>query len=360
VELTSSEELTGEMGSVGVVVPCYRYGHLLERSVGSVLDQPGIDVRVLIIDDASPDDSAERARELAAADPRVEVAVHPENRGHITTYNEGLLEWADTDYALLLSADDRVTPGALTRAVEFLDAHPRAGLVYGNYLRFTDDTDLPPARTGTPSWHSYDGLEWLRRRFRHGNGCMASPEVVVRTSVQRTVGGYDPALPHTGDIEMWMRFAVHGDMGFLAGVDQAYYRTHGSNMSAGYLADSGLGDLRQRLAAYDSFLAKEGDRVPDRGELHRLVRRKLAGDALWRAARAYDHGRVGTEPVEELLAFAEEVCDDARRLPEYRALRLRRRIGPRGSAVIGPLVPRAYWRRVQRDLWWRRWRRTGQ
>lgn len=348
------------MGSVGVVVPCYRYGHLLERSVGSVLDQPGVDVRVLVIDDASPDDSADRAKELAATDPRVEVVVHPENRGHIATYNEGLLEWADTDYALLLSADDRVTPGALTRAVEFLDAHPRAGLVYGNYLRFSDDAALPAARTGTPSWRSYAGLDWLGRRFRHGNGCMASPEVVVRTSVQREVGGYDPALPHTGDIEMWMRFSVHGDMGFLAGVDQAFYRVHGANMSAGYLADAGLADLQQRLAAYDSFLAKEGELVPGRAELEAVVRRRLAGDALWRAARAYDHGRVDTEPVADLVAFAEEICDEAARLPEYRALRLRRRIGPGPSTLLGPLAPGAYRRRLQRELWWRRWRRTGQ
>src|SRR3954469_9924498 len=45
------------MNSVAVVVPCYRYGQFLEDSVGSVLSQRGVDVRVLIIDDASPDDS---------------------------------------------------------------------------------------------------------------------------------------------------------------------------------------------------------------------------------------------------------------------------------------------------------------
>src|SRR3954452_6789000 len=96
-----------QVGSVGVVVPCYRYGHFLQDAVDSVLDDPTLDVRVLIVDDASPDDSAERARELARRDPRIEVAVHPENRGHIATYNEGLLEWCDADYTVLLSADDR-------------------------------------------------------------------------------------------------------------------------------------------------------------------------------------------------------------------------------------------------------------
>jgi len=51
------------MSSVSVVIPCYNYGHFLEEAVTSVLDdQEGVDVRVLIIDDASSDDSADVAR----------------------------------------------------------------------------------------------------------------------------------------------------------------------------------------------------------------------------------------------------------------------------------------------------------
>src|SRR5215470_6327097 len=87
------------MSSVSVVIPCYKYGHFLEDVIGSVLDdQEGVDVRVLIIDDASTDDSAEVARKIAARDPRVEVIVHETNKGNIATFNEGLLDWADGDY----------------------------------------------------------------------------------------------------------------------------------------------------------------------------------------------------------------------------------------------------------------------
>src|SRR5262245_27952486 len=120
------------MSSVSVVIPCYNYGHFLEDVVSSVLDdQPGVDVRALIIDDASPDDSADVARKIAARDPRVDLIVHPINKGHIATYNEGLLEWADGDYCVMISADDRLTPGALGRARDLFDAHPNVGFVYG-------------------------------------------------------------------------------------------------------------------------------------------------------------------------------------------------------------------------------------
>jgi len=245
------------MSSVSVVIPCYKYGHFLADCVRSVLEeQQGLDVRVLIIDDASPDDSAEAAYKLAASDPRIEVRVHEKNKGHIATYNEGLLEWADGTYVALLSADDRLVPGALVRAAALLDAHPEAGFAYGRPLRFQHGGPLPKARTEGTGQVVYPGQWWLERRFREGSGCITSPEVVVRTSLQRQVGGYDPALPHAGDIEMWMRLAAHADVGYVRGADQAYYRVHGGNMST---TDFGgqLDDLRQRRVAFESVKRAE-------------------------------------------------------------------------------------------------------
>src|SRR5215472_2760633 len=116
------------MSSISVVIPCYNYGHFLRDAVDSALNgQDGVDVRVLVIDDASTDDSAEIAQKLAVEDPRIEVIVHSANKKNLATYNEGLLEWADGDYSVLLDADDRLTPGSLKRAADFMDANPNVG-----------------------------------------------------------------------------------------------------------------------------------------------------------------------------------------------------------------------------------------
>jgi glycosyltransferase involved in cell wall biosynthesis len=347
------------VSTVSVVVPCYKYGHYLEQSVGSALHgQDGVDVRVLIIDDASPDDSAERARELAAADPRVQVSVHPRNRGHIATYNEGLLDWADGDYCVLLSADDRLVPGALVRAAALLDEHPEVGFCYGHPLRFQEGRPLPNARTEGTGWTVWEGDWWLRRRFAAGQGCITSPEVMVRTTLQQKVGGYDPALPHAGDIEMWMRLAAHADVGYLRGVDQAYYRVHGANMSTTQFGGS-MDDLRQRLSAYEAVLERCGDRLEERAELDSMVHRTLARQALRRAARAYDRGRTNRVPVDELVEFAAACWPEYRTLPEYRGLAVRRHIGVRAMPYLQPLVLTALAHKGREKLWWRTWRRTG-
>lgn len=339
------------MSSVSVVIPCYKYGHFLQEAVSSVLDdQPGSDVRVLVIDDASADGSVDVARGIAAGDDRVQVTEHATNRGHIATYNEGLLEWADGDYAVLLSADDRLTPGALRRATDLLDAHPGVGFAYGRPSHFQHGASLPQARTSVAGWSVWTGEWWIGRRFHDAHNCITSPEVVVRTSLQKQVGGYDPRLPHTGDLEMWMRLAAHADVGYIRGVDQAFYRVHGHNMTKSW---SPLVDLHQRRMAFEVLLERCADNLPDNERLSDIVHRKLAREALWSAARAYDRGQTGQTPVADLIAFAFDCWPGANRLPEYRGLRLRQHIGARTMPYLQPLVLSAVTRRAQ-NWWWRR------
>lgn len=320
------------MSSVSVVIPCYKYGQFLEDAVSSVLDdQVGADVRVLVIDDASPDDSADVARKIAARDPRVEVIVHAENKGNIATFNEGLLEWADGDYCALVSADDQLTPGALGRARDLLDARPNVGFVYGHALWVTHGSEPPAARTRVRGWSVWSGGSWLERLFRSGENPITSPEVVMRTSVLRRVGGFDPRLPHAADMELFMRLAANADVGFLRGVDQAFYRLHQENMRKGY---SRLADLRERRAVYETVLDRYGSTLPDADGLQEAMRRQLAREALWEAGRAYGWRGAQQEQADELTAFAVDCWPGVRHLALYRTLRSRTRTGPRGAAFL--------------------------
>jgi glycosyltransferase involved in cell wall biosynthesis len=330
------------VSSVSVVIPCYRYGHFLEAAVSSVLDdQEGVDVRVLIIDDASPDDSAAVAREIATRRDEVEVIVHDVNQGNIATFNEGLLEWADGDYCLLLSADDRATPGALARARDLMDAHPEAGMVYGRALWVEDGSPLPSARTTVLGWSVWSGQEWLEHRFRQAENPLTTPEVVARTSLLHQVGGYDPQLPKAADMELFMRLAAYAHVGFIRGVDQAFYRLHSTNMSKSVTA---LMDLRQRRSVFEVVLERYGDRLADTDRLSDVVHRQLSREALWAAGRVYDRGRLreselgrklmgggsqeDEEDVDELLAFAADCWAGVEGIRLYRTLNARRRLGP--------------------------------
>lgn len=297
---------TGTNPTVSVVIPCYNYGHYLPVAVDSVASQDGVDVDVLIIDDCSTDDSFDVAQALAARDPRVRAIRNEENARLIATANKGL-SLATGAYALLISADDALAPGALERATSLMEANPDVGMAYGHVNYFTTE-ELPADMPGASShWVIWDGAEWARRVFASARGPVASPEAVVRTSIMREVGDYDPNFPHTSDLQMWLRFAARSSIGFVGGTTQAYYRMHGANMSVTQFGlDSDrrpLRDLRFRMDAFESTssLFPQGDRYLT------AARRSVAADALDLARIALDAGPEAQEYVEEIVAYAAEL-----------------------------------------------------
>jgi glycosyltransferase involved in cell wall biosynthesis len=339
-----------------VVVPCHDYGTYLGQCVNSVIDRPGVDLEVLVIDDASTDDTPTIGAALAATDSRITFTRHDERLGHVATYNEGLAR-ATGDYALVLSADDAVVPGALGRAARFLDDEPTVGLVYGRTV-FFEHGALPLARHGGGHRRVRAGNDWIAARCRAGTNCISSPEAVVRTSLLRRIGAYRDELPMTGDLELWLRCAAHADVGYLRGTDQAYYRRHANSMFRARLADP-LIDLCHRRAAFELFFTYQRLFVVDADVLEDDYRRALAREALHKASRAYDHDRVSDRTVARLVEFAESTYEAAQSLPEAAGLRLRRRLGPRVSRWMPPLAGVAAAGRVRDVVTTWRWSRTG-
>jgi hypothetical protein len=346
--------------TVGVIVPCYRYAHVLEGCVASVLEQEGVDVRVLIVDDCSPDDTPAVATRLAAQDPRVEYRRNPENLGLIGTANVGLAWADDKDYTVLISADDLLVPGALQRATAIMEAEPSVGMVYGHAPYWHVGTERPQLKGRWKATQRWRGADWVRLRCRSGHNCISSPEVVVRTVVQRAVGGYDPRCTHCSDLNMWLRIAAVSDVARVRGIAQAIYRVDPNGMLRS--AHSALGDLRERRATFDSFFETGAERLADADALRAMAGRTLARQALWRASRAYDRGLVSGPdalPVDELVAFAFEVCPDARRLREWRGLQVRRRIGAGRSMLFVPFVATGAAHRLRGHVSQLRWRARG-
>jgi glycosyltransferase involved in cell wall biosynthesis len=342
--------------TVDVVVPCYNYSRYLRACVHSVLAQQGVDVRVLIIDDASSDKTPDVGSELASADQRVQFRRHEVNRGHIATYNEGLLGWSTADYCVLLSADDMLAPGSLRRATHIMNADPSIGMVYGRPFYFHDEAVLSRISSRERGCTRWSGAEWLEGRCRAGHNVIASPEVVVRGSVQRAVGGYCKDLPHVADFEMWLRIAAVSDIAYVRGVPQAFYRRHASSMTS---HRTQLIDLNERRNAFETFFKHYRDRIVGAEILRSLADRALAREALWAACRAYDHNQVEQRLASELIAFALETCPQATSLPEYAALRRRQRLGPVVCKRTQVFAVPAMARRMRKWLWWRLWERRG-
>lgn len=113
---------------VTTVIPCFNGADLVERAIDSALAQQGCDMRVIVIDDGSSDDSVARCVSRVALEPRLRVVCLGVNRGAGWARNVGI-ERADGRYLAFLDHDDWWRPDKLARQVAALAASG-AGLCY--------------------------------------------------------------------------------------------------------------------------------------------------------------------------------------------------------------------------------------
>ena len=123
--------------------------------------------------------------------------------------------------------------------------------------------------------------------------------------------------------------------------------SHWKNMTK---ARTQLVDLRHWRLAYEAVLESCAGRLPDAAHLPEIVRRRLGGEALWSAARAYDRGCTGQIPVDDLVEFAFDCWPEAGKLPVYRRLRLRQGTSARSMPCLQPFILSAVAHKVEN--WW--------
>jgi glycosyltransferase involved in cell wall biosynthesis len=286
------------MASVDVAIPNYNYAHYLEGCVKSILRQKVEKLRVLIIDNASTDGSALVAQKLAAMDPRVELRLRPKNLGAHASFNEAI-DWAQSDYFLILCSDDLLAPNALANAVSIMEQHPDVCLAHGeSHFAKPEDVDRGEADAKPAIWSVEEGTAVIERLCRSGRNPISGPTVLVRTAIQKAVGHYNPNLKHTDDLEMWLRIAARGKVA-QTNSRQAIARVHSFNQSASV---KNIHQWNRHFeAAYRAFFLGDGAALPNAPGMLRTVKRALSDRSYSSALTSLSRG----EPVAiELLLNA--------------------------------------------------------
>ncbi len=122
-----------------VVIPAYMSDRYLGEAIQSVLDQTFSDFEVIVVNDASPDNTTAVVADFK--DPRIKYIVHPENRGLPATRNTAIRA-SSGKYIALLDADDVFHPDKLQAHYEFLEKNPNIGVTYNSRFDLGDSTQL--------------------------------------------------------------------------------------------------------------------------------------------------------------------------------------------------------------------------
>lgn len=173
---------------VTVAIPTYNRAHYLKESIPSVLAQTFMDFNLVIIDNASTDNTGEVVRSFA--DPRIEYFRNECNLGIIGNWNRAI-ELCVGEYLNIFGDDDKMLPNFLEKSVTILDAFPQIGFTFshcnkvneqGEFIRLWG-YDFPPAGY-------IRGHEYLMLTVKFGCCLTNSSTVLVRRSVHDRVGAY--------------------------------------------------------------------------------------------------------------------------------------------------------------------------
>ena len=278
--------------TVSFVVPCYKFAHLLPECVHSILSQTFTDFELLIMDDCSPDNTAEVAASFA--DRRVKYCRNDHNLGHLSNYNKGI-GLARGQYVWLISADDYLCkPYLLERYVTLLNRQPSVGYACcaGLWLEDGRQTGVVPYSRYTDVDCIVPGQQFLTTLLK-GNLVLAASGLVRRECYAR-FGAFPLDMPYTGDWYLWCLFAMHYDVAFFA-EPMVCYRLHPQSMTSTVMAENRQQDIGL-TSSLDLILAvkQQADAAGFAG---------VANDCLLALGHIYGHRLLSQHYYDQLLTL---------------------------------------------------------
>jgi hypothetical protein len=260
--------------TVSIIIPAYNASGLLEAAIASIAAQTLREIEVILVDDASSDDTAAQARTLLARHGLAhEVIRLAANAGPAAARNRGVAAARGT-YVAFLDADDEWLPDKLRLQVALMEANPKVTLC-GCQADWVDGsgTVIGPLYQDLPALLP-DGWKLLL-----WNCYVATPCAMAR---RRDLGTepFDPRLRIGEDRDLWIKLASNGVVGLVPEklvnirVSPASYMSRHTALLTQYTKPM----LEKHLGAFADTLSLR-ERMRAIGSLHSQIGKGLSGAA---------------------------------------------------------------------------------
>jgi glycosyltransferase involved in cell wall biosynthesis len=227
--ILSAREALSVVPAVSVCIPTYRGAAHIAETIESVLAQSFADFELIIVDDASPDETGQVVARYR--DARLRYLRSERSAGVEENWNR-CLRFARGRYFKLLPHDDLIAPDCLTRQVSVLedDRDERLALVFcarriiNSHSRAVMTRRYPrhpggviPARAA------------VRNCICSGTNLLGEPGgVLFRRALAQRVGAFDASLRIVTDLDYWFRLLLHGDAYYLPERLASFRISHGA------------------------------------------------------------------------------------------------------------------------------------
>jgi hypothetical protein len=214
-----------EQITVSVIIPAYNSAATIVRALDSVRTQTGVGAEVIVIDDASTDQTMEVVKAAIRPGENIRLITMPKNGGASAARNAGIKE-AQGHYLAFLDADDVWLPGKLSKQVAAIEADPEVTLVSCNsQMTSVTGAVLKEGHVNRPPVAGKDAWKTLLIY-----NFLPTPTILTRTKLVRELGGFDEALAVGEDLDLWIKLAIRGKVAVLPEILINYYDMNNSLM----------------------------------------------------------------------------------------------------------------------------------
>lgn len=195
--------------NVSVCIPTYNYGRYLSEAIESVLNQTYEDFELLVVDDASQDDTDGIVQGYVAKDSRIRYLRNQTNIGMVNNWNRCMRE-AKGKYIKYLFGDDVVSsPVALEKMTAILESDESVSLVGSSRIIIDENSKQVDVWSFYDSDTSRDGKEVINTCLLQLKNHIGEPTVVMFRKSQAS-RGFDVRYKQLVDLEMWFHLLEQG------------------------------------------------------------------------------------------------------------------------------------------------------
>lgn len=251
--MTGTNE-SDERPTVSVIMPTYNHELYVEQAVKSVLEQDGVSLEVIAVDDASSDSTHERL--MNVIDPRLTVIRTPRNIGCSGASKKGF-SVARGNYIGWLASDDYYEPRCLKKMLAALTADPSCSLVAGR-SRIVDERGTEHQG---PSWHDkylHSTRQMMLQRLFYGQTSFCTTACLMHRDIVEECGGFVDTYKQIDDLAFWTKVLFKHR---LKPVDDIVvnYRWSSQNLNISAVTDENINrqavEIFSNLKAYKKLLS---------------------------------------------------------------------------------------------------------
>ena len=192
---------------LAVILPAYNAENFIAECLESLLNQTFSDFCILVVNDASTDNTGKILETYAAKDARLRIYHFSENQGEpaVMQFAMDMLNYMNVEYIARMDADDICVPHRFEKQVQYLDEHPEIDILGSNALLFNNGQTDKTTKVSTLPLLDKD----IKAHFSLARDNIINPSSMWRHSSIKALGINYAQTATAPDFHMWVQCALH-------------------------------------------------------------------------------------------------------------------------------------------------------